>query len=190
MDYDLFHALFGSGQEQIDLFTEIAPKFFTDVHRLLRDNFFMQVCRITDLAGSGSRTNLTTNYLLQEICWPSDIKKKLEAVNARLIQFRTYAEPARSKRLAHADLGEELGQRTLGKFPEGADRQFLKDLEQFLTIAHEHLGETPISLSAAMSHDVQALVRALVMSRIYDSCTKCTPQERVVTILNSEEAMG
>jgi hypothetical protein len=71
--------------------------FFADVCRLLRDSLYMQFCRITDPAGKGSRTNLTTNYLLQEISWPPDIKKKLEAVNARLMQFRPYIEPARSK---------------------------------------------------------------------------------------------
>jgi AbiU2 len=170
MDHDLFHALYMSGQRRIELFQQAAPMFFGDVHRLLRDSFFIQACRITDPAGSGSRTNLTTNYLLQEICWPSDIKKKLEAVNACLVQFRACIEPARSKRLAHADLRAELDEVALGKFSDGADRQFLKDLEAFLTIAHEHLGETPISLSG-ISHDVHALVRALVTSQIYDRCT-------------------
>jgi hypothetical protein len=189
MDHDLFHALFMSGQRQIELFQQTAPMFFGDVHRLLRDNFFIQACRITDLAGSGSRTNLTTNYLLQEICWPLDIKKKLEAVNARLMQFRTCIEPARSKRLAHADLRAELDQGTLGKFPEGADRLFLKDLEEFLTIAHEQLGEAPVSLSIGMSHDVHALVRTLVQSRIYDGCAKCTPQERAIAVLDYRETL-
>jgi len=104
------------------------------------------------------------------------------------MQFRTHIEPARSKRLAHADLRAELDQDTLGKFLDGADRRFLKDLEEFLIIAHEHLGEAPVSLSIDMSHDVQ-LVQALVQSRIYDSCAKCTPQERMVAVLDYSEAM-
>jgi hypothetical protein len=190
MDHDLFHALFMNEQRQIELFQQAAPMFFGDVHRVLRDSFFIQACRITDPAGSGSRTNLTTNYLLQEIYWPSDTKKQLEAVNARLMQFRACIEPARSKRLAHADLRAELDEVTLGEFAAGADRQFLKDLEAFLTIAHDHLGETPGSLSIGMSHDVHALVRALVKSQIYDTCAKCTPEERLIAVLDCEEAMG
>jgi hypothetical protein len=182
MDHDLFHALFMNEQRQIELFQQAAPMFFGDVHRVLRDSFFIQACRITDPAGSGSRTNLTTNYRLQEIYWPSDTKKQLEAVNARLMQFRACIEPARSKRLAHADLRAELDEVTLGEFSEGADRQ------AFLTIAHHHLGLTPISLSVGMSHDVHALVRALVKSQIYDSCTKCTPEERAIAVLDCEEA--
>ena len=189
MDHDLFYALFMSGQGQIELFQQVAPMFFADLHRLLRDSLYIQFCRITDQAGSGTRTNLTTNYLLQEISWPPDIKKKLEAVNARLMQFRPYIEPARSKRLAHADLRAELDKVTLGIFPAGADRQFLKDLEEFLTIAHEHLGEPAVSLSIGMSHDAHALVRALVQSQIYDTCVKCTPTERALAVLDLERAM-
>jgi hypothetical protein len=190
MDHDLFYALFVSGQGQIDLFQQIAPMFFGDLHRLMRDSLFIQFCRITDPAGSGSRTNLTSNYLLQVISWPPDIKKKLDAVNARLMQFRTYIEAARSKRLAHADLRAELDKATLGMFPSGADRQLLEDLEEFLTIAHEHLGETALSLSIGMSHDAHALVRALVQSQIYDTCAKCAPTERAVAVLDFEREMG
>jgi hypothetical protein len=127
---------------------------------------------------------------LQEISWPPDVKKKLEAVNARLMQFRPYIEPARSKRLAHADLRAELDKVTLGIFPAGADRQFLKDLEEFLTIAHEHLGEPAVSLSIGMSHDAHALVRALVQSQICDTCAKCTPTERALAVLDFERALG
>jgi len=190
MDHDLFSALFMSGQGQIGLFQQVAPMFFTDLYRLMRDSLFIQFCRITDPAGSGSRTNLTTNYVLQVIPWPPDIKQKLEAVNARLMEFRTYIETARSKRLAHADLRTELDKVTLGKFPSGADRQFLIDLEEFLTIAQEHFGQTAVSLSIGVSHDAHALVRALVKSRIYDTCAECTPTERAVSVLDYERDMG
>jgi hypothetical protein len=171
------------------LFRQVAPTVFDTLHRVLRDSLFIQFCRITDPAGSGSRTNLTTNYLLQEISWPPKVKKKLEAVNARLMRFRPRIEPARSKRLAHADVRAELDEVTLGKFPKGADRRFLKNLEKFLTIAHEHLVGTPASLSIGMSHDAHALVRALVRSQIYDACAKCTPTERALAVLDLERAM-
>ena len=120
IDYDLFCALFMSGQKQLDLFQQVAPMFFLDLHRLLRDSLFIQFCRINDPPGLGSRTNLSTNYLLQEISWPPAVKKKLDAVNTRLMRFRPHIEPARSKRLAHADVRAELDQVTLGKFRKGS----------------------------------------------------------------------
>jgi hypothetical protein len=103
MDYDLFCTLFMSGQKQLDLFQQVAPMFFRDLDRLLRDSQFIQFCCITDPPGLGSRTNLSTNYLLQEISWPPGVKKKLDAVNTRLMRFRPHIEPARSKRLTHVE---------------------------------------------------------------------------------------
>lgn len=167
MDHDLFYALFMSGEKQIDLFRQTAPMFFGDLYRFMRDSLFIQFCRITDPAGSGSRVNLTTNYVLKAVPWPLAIKKKLEAVNDRLMRFRSYVDPARNKRLAHADVRSELDKVTLGKFPAGADRRFLKDLEEFLTIAQEHLGKPAVSLSVGGSHDAHALVRNLVEARLY-----------------------
>jgi hypothetical protein len=190
MDYDLFCALFMSGQKQLDLFQQVAPMFFLDLHRLLRDSLFIQFCRITDPPGLGSRTNLSTNYLLQEISWPPAVKKKLDAVNTRLMRFRPHIEPARSKRLAHADVRAELDQVTLGKFRKGADLRFLKNLEKFLKIAHEYVGGGPISLSIGASHDAHALVRALVQSQIYDTCANCTSTERAIAVLDYEKKMG
>jgi hypothetical protein len=70
-----------------------------------------------------------------------------------------------------------------------ADRQFLNDLEEFPTIAHEHLGEPAVSLSIGMSHHAHALVRAQVQSRIYDTCAKCTPTERALAVLDLERVM-
>ena len=91
MNHDLFYALFMSGQGQIALFQQVARPCFSPIcTAYLRDSLYIQFCRITDQAGSGSRTNLTTNYLLQEISWPPDIREKLEAVNARLMQFHPY----------------------------------------------------------------------------------------------------
>jgi len=190
MDYDLFDGLFMRGNGQIELFQQVAPMFFADVHRLLRDSLFLQFCRVTDAPGSRARTNLTTNSLLEVIRWPQEIRKKLVAVNERMMKFREYIEAARSKRIAHADFRSELDQVTLGKFPAGADRQFLKDLEEFLTIAHEHLIGTPVSLSIGMSHDAHAVVRALVNARLYDTCAKCTPTERAVAVLDYERDLG
>jgi hypothetical protein len=45
VDYDLFCTLFMSGQKQLDLFQQVAPMFFRDLDRLLRDSLFIQFCR-------------------------------------------------------------------------------------------------------------------------------------------------
>jgi hypothetical protein len=55
------------------------------------------------------------------------------------MSFRKYIEPARSKRVAHIDLHAQLIQRqSLGGFPEGADEEFLEDLQEFVQTANEY----------------------------------------------------
>jgi hypothetical protein len=186
MDHDLVYALFMSGDKQLTLFREGAPLFFEDLYRLMRNSLFLQFCRVTDPAGSGRRTNLTSNYIVKAISWPPDVQRKLEEINDRLMRFRGYIEAARSKRLAHADLRSELGDITLGKLPAGADEQFLKDLEEFLTVAQNHLGRPAVSLTIGGSHDAHAIVRTLVEARLYNTCANCNPTARMEAVLDYE----
>jgi hypothetical protein len=186
MDHELFGALFISGEKQNELLRQSAPLFFDDLYRLMRNSLFIQFCRITDPPGSGSRINLTSNYILDAIPWSPDVRAKLEEINKRLMRFRAYVDPARNKRLAHADLRSELDKVTLGKFPTGADDKFLHDLEEFLTVAQESLGEPAISLTVGGAHDAHALVRALVESRLYNSCAGCAPRVRIEAVLDYE----
>lgn len=182
-DYDLFGALFMSGPGRTILLQQTAPGFFHNIHRSLRDSIVLQFCRVTE---RGKRGKLTTNSLLHMIPWPPAIRQQLEAVNARLMKFRQYVEPARNKRVAHAELRAELDQVTLGKYPTGDDDQFMRDLEEFLTLAHEHLVGTPVSLSVSTSRDVQALVRVLVKSQLFDRC-ECTAEKRMSAMQEFEK---
>jgi hypothetical protein len=86
----------------------------------------LQVCRITDPAGSGSKANLTTNYILQSLQWPAEVQQRLAHFNALLITFRAKVEPARSKRVAHTDLHSQLNRLdAMVHFDKGEDAQFL-----------------------------------------------------------------
>jgi len=150
---------------------------------------YIQFCKITDPAKSGKKANLTTNYIVEEIPWPDAIGRQLRVVNARLMSFRALIEPARSKRIAHMDLPAQIEQwDNLGRFPRGAELQFLRDLQTFIDIAYGHLhdgGCRPIAV--AMSTDTHLLVRALKKSIVFDQCTKCTSGERAVAVLDYED---
>jgi hypothetical protein len=184
LDHDLFTVLFFGGQQQTDLLQQTAPLTFVALYNMMRNSLFLQFCRITDKAGDGSRTNLTTNSLLTLISWPPEVLAKLQATNQRMMKFRKLVEPARSKRIAHADLRAELDQVTLGKFPPEADLKFLNDLEEFLSTAHEHVIGSPVSLSIGGSDDVHLLICALTKARLYDTCAKCTATERTEAVLD------
>jgi hypothetical protein len=148
----------------------------------------LQFSKITDPAKSGKNFNLTTNYILQELSWPEDIYQKLEQINARLMSFRKYIEPARSKRVAHIDLHAQLIQRqSLGGFPEGADEEFLEDLQEFVQTANEYFNPGDhLSITVAMGNDTYKLVRALEKSVVFDRCSKCDESERAAAVLDYE----
>lgn len=71
----------------------------------------------------------------------------------------------------------------MGGFPEGADRQFVRDLQEFVDIA---LGDH-VSLHVAMSDDVHLLIRALEKSALYDNCATCDETTRTLAILDYED---
>jgi hypothetical protein len=187
IDYDLFHSLFDRGERQTELLQTTAPYFFGDLFGIMRNNLFVGFCRITDEAGSGQRVNLTSNYIVS-LEWPQETGANLEEVNTRLMSFRKYVEPARSKRIAHIDLRAQMEQRDpLGAFPPGADELFFKDLEEFLTIAHHAVNDGPFMLSIGGSTDTHQLIRALVKATLFDECEKCDEIDRINAILDLEQ---
>jgi hypothetical protein len=175
-DFDLYRSLFETDQRILNLFSAVAPLCFSDICRILKENLYIQFCKITDPAKTGKKANLTTNFIVEEIPWPDTIARRLRDVNGRLISFRQLIEPARSKRIAHIDLPAQVDQwDNLGSFPRGAEIQFLQDPPN----VHQY---RPIAV--AMSTDTHQLVRALEKSVVSDQCCKCTSGERAAAVLD------
>jgi transcriptional regulator with XRE-family HTH domain len=189
--YDLYRDLFESDPHNLHLYS-IAPLFFEDLCDILKRHVSLQFCKITDPARTGKKANLTTNYILEEISWPDDIRHKLVEFNERLKVFRQYLEPARSKRIAHADFHAQTEQsEPLGIFPKGADEQFLENLQMFVNVAYGyfHQGqERPIVL--AMSTDTHQLLKALQKSVVFDNCSKCDEAERAMAFLDYQDQLA
>ena len=185
-DYDLCVSLFETDQRTFDLCMLVAPKFFTDLNRILIEHLFLQFSKITDPAGTGKSANLTTNYILEKLCWPDDVRQKLQEINKRLMTFRGHIESARSKRIAHVDLSAQIARsENLGVFPKGADKQFLQDLQSFVNLAHGHYNcGASHPIFAGMSTDTHQLLRALEESVIFNRCSKCTEADRTVAVVD------
>nr|WP_294552676.1 hypothetical protein [uncultured Rhodopila sp.] len=172
--YDLFHALFNRGDWQRQLFYSTAPKTFGDLNEILIEHFYLQVSKLTDPARSQRKyDDLTTNYIVECIPWPDQVKNRLIGVNRRLMAFSAHFTEYRNKRGAHLDLLANTDQqRTLGSFPEGQDTTFFNHLEEFLQIAIGHFSpDEQISLDIAMSDDVDGLVKAIERSVAFTQCT-------------------
>jgi hypothetical protein len=189
IEHDLFCSLFDQSLNQAELLQRTAPFLFGDVYAMLRNQLFLGFCRITDHAGSGKRTNLTTNFIAERLPWSAEVRVKLVELNSRLMGFRKLVEPARSRRVAHMDLRAQMEKETLGAFPPGADKVFFKDLTEFLSVAFQETTGEPFSLSVGGSTDTHQLVRALIKAELFDQCKKCGEVDRTNAILDAEQRM-
>jgi len=187
IDHALYCELFETDGRTLALYEAIAHKTFVDLNRILVGHLFVGFCRVTDPAHTGKHDNLTTNFIVEELQWPGDVLRKLKEVNECMMKFRALVVDARRKRLAHTDLKaqiKDLGD--LGAFPKGDDREFLKDLAEFVNIAHEHVFGEPHPIEVGGATDANDLIRALGKSAIFDACSKCSEQERTNAVLNYE----
>ena len=153
----------------------------------MRNQLFLGFCRITDHAGSGKRTNLTTNFILDQLPWSPEVRAKLAEVNGRLMKFRKFVEPVRSRRIAHMDLRAQMEKETRGAFPAGADKLFFRDLAGFLNTLQETTGE-PLALPLGVFPDADPLISALTKAELFDQCQKCSERDRFNAILDAEQS--
>src|SRR5207237_1108901 len=124
----------------IALFEATAQMTFVDLNEILIGHLIIGFCQVTDPAKSNGCENLTTNFIIKELSWPTDVLAKLTDLNERMMKFRALIIDARRKRLAHKDLKAQIEEmRELGIFSKGADHAFIKDLAAFVNIANEHL---------------------------------------------------
>ena len=187
IEHDLFRSLFDRGPSQADLLQRTAPLLFGDVYAIMRNQLFLGFCRVTDHAGSGKRTNLTTNFIVEQLPWSPEVRAKLAEVNGRLMKFRKFVEPARSRRIAHMDLRAQMEKETLGAFPAGADEEFLTDLAEFLNTAFQETTGAPFALPVGGLPDAHPLISALTKAELFDQCQKCSEIDRFNAILDAEQ---
>ena len=109
-------------------------------------------------------------------------------LNKRLMKFRSYIEPARSRRIAHMDLKAQMEQEgPLGAFPAGADDEFFNDLQEFVTEAYHEINGGPFLISVGMATDTHQLIRSLRKAELFDKCVNCREIDRINAVLDIEE---
>jgi hypothetical protein len=185
--HDLFTALFDPCDDrQRELSQSVAPKTFGDLNEILVGYMLLQFARLTDPAKTMGHDNLTSNFIVEKLTWPPEVKSRLSAINTRLMAFGAQIIDYRTKRGAHLDLDAHTSNpRTPGVFPQGADDAFLIDLEEFPQVAMAHLApDEHVSLQIAMSEDVHSLVVALAKSVTFDQCTSCSKGSRASAVLD------
>jgi hypothetical protein len=187
-DFDLYRSIYEDNPTNTALCVNYAPYFFNDLNRIVTRMLVLHICRITDPAGGGSRTNLTTNYILHNLQWPAAVRRDLARFNDLLITFRAKVEPARSKRIAHTDLHSQLNRLdAMGRFDKREDVRFFLNLQSFYDVAYRHVfnaSAPPIAVGG--STDTYKVIRAVEKAILYDRCPRCDESVRATDLLDFE----
>jgi hypothetical protein len=131
---------------------------------------------------------LTTNYILEELPWPDDVKDQLAYFNSLLMDFRKKLNPARNKRIAHTDLHSQVNRlEAMGRFDRGEDVMFFANLQSFFDVAYRHIhGDSAPPIAVGGSTDSHKIIRAIEKATLYDRCPRCNEDQRATEVLDFE----
>jgi hypothetical protein len=166
--YEQYLKLFEKGEARLNLLDKVASRFFGDLNTIMIGYLLTQICKLTDPAKTLGNPNLTTNYLVEYLPWPPDVKEELLKISLKLVSFRKYIVDARNKILSHNDLTTIVKGNTLGAFPAGEEKVFWDNLQNFVSIAYGHYFGNIYPINAVSQYDADDLIEALKKSIDYD----------------------
>lgn len=146
--------------------TGIAPIFFGDVCRAFKLYLFLEVCKLTDPAGTAKRNeNLSTEFLMTSI-QDQGVLDRLKPVSDRLQEFRKKVKPARDKLASHMDLATTRRSEAVGAVDNESWNNFWLDLDNFVYILScQYLNEAVHINAVSNQSDIPALIAALRASQ-------------------------
>jgi len=129
-------------KERLDLLDKTARDFFHNLQGILIDHIFLGICKITDPAGSGERSNFTIRYILKKIKQEDNENLGLDELSKKIHEFREYIVKARHKIIVHSDFETIKSNKTLGAFPISDCDEFWGNLQEFVNKIHMHYFKT------------------------------------------------
>jgi len=131
--------------------------FFARVNNLLIDFLFLSVARLHDPASSSGQSNVSANYIVEQI-EDGETKGKLTKLLADMALFVQKHKQARNKLLAHNDAASILDSAgNIGGFESGDDEVYMMNLRCFATIISEHYFNEPFLYADLAANDVDAV---------------------------------
>lgn len=111
--WEIFRQLIGTSSERMELLNEVAGSAFRIIHDEMLNGLQLRVAKLSDPAGTGTRTNATLRSLeqglrvVEELDVAEEFKSKLDELDSACSSLRL----RRNKRIAHADLATALSRR-------------------------------------------------------------------------------
>lgn len=142
-------------KETIDLLNNTAPSYFRICQDILLDDTMLAICRLTDPARTGRKTNLSLRRLVDAIDAGgyNELKENVENVLASVQPRFEFARDHRNRRIAHIDFQTRLGSHPepLSSITESKVKEALQAIGKVMNLVQYHFenGETLYSHSIA-----------------------------------------
>jgi AbiU2 len=165
--------LFSSGQGRVDLLNRAALSFFSMMRFVFVHEAIISLSRLTDAPGTGKRSNLTVERLIDFLDDPAEagLRADLEARLERARTSLTDARAIRNRRLGPLDLATSVEQQV--GLPEGPIvgdiTRALAELRDILNALERHF-DLPTVMYDQFVHPSGALtlLRRLKMAEAYE----------------------
>lgn len=117
--------------------------------------------RLHDNATVAGKVTLTFDYVLTYGGWSKSVRKRLEAIHKKLVQFAAPLKEVRNQILAHNDLAALIANEPIGAFKKDADILYFKSLQEFVDILYDAAVGGPFPFRRVVKNDVTAFLASI-----------------------------
>jgi hypothetical protein len=150
-DYNTYTRLFN--EENRDLLSKVAARFFTNVAEIMQRDWMLQVCKIMDPASAKYKNqifeNITLRLIDEQLASNGLSNQSIDDLSAKLKSYGEKIKPARHKRLAHYDRDHQINDITLGETTEADLYEFLLNIQRYCDEAGIAIGVGPLEFSGS-----------------------------------------
>lgn len=133
-------------KDSVELLNNTAPSFFRICQDVLLDDVLLTICRITDPAQTGRKTNLCLERLVRHIDESAycDLKDNATSLLTSFQQKLDFARDHRNRRIAHIDLQTRLKRHPteLSSITRQRVREALQAIDKIMNTIEYYFGDS------------------------------------------------
>ena len=163
--YNIFISLYDSDLETERTLRKTAGLFFTDLHQILHEYFFLQVRKISDPSatrGNNARENLSITNINESLIALGKMTAEIENLSVEIHQYRHLILDIPNRVVAHADKSTILAQQIVGEHSAEELEKFMENIQSYTDAVGIALEIGPLNYRAQPGQgDVTTLIRSL-----------------------------
>lgn len=160
--WTLRRALFDGNRRKRTLERGPHTYFLNYLQTILTEYVMLQVAKLHDPAVVSGRVSLTLDYIVEYGGWDSATRGRLVRSKRTLDKLGSVMKLPRNKLIVHNDLSTVMQDASLGTFSAGADTNYFKFLQRFMTCAYVGATGSPCAdFSKFTKGDALSVISAL-----------------------------